>query len=170
MLCLHSEGADAFKEIARLAIHTILAACGFKHLKSSIHSFPSSVCSHTEDIKLRRKSTLMPNSCWECFYVFVKNVVCSIMIEKGHSGPYIKSFIYCNRFKAHRKHLYKVEWLCSNSFHYVFPLLTIYQWSLWLLANIWIWLAMVGLTILEQFHSKPYKYSSSLPSWVNQQR
>ncbi|XWS37232.1 hypothetical protein CRYUN_Cryun19dG0025800 [Craigia yunnanensis] len=42
---------DAFKEIARLATHTILAASGFKHSKSSIHSFPSSLCSHTEDIK-----------------------------------------------------------------------------------------------------------------------
>ncbi|XVF11725.1 hypothetical protein REPUB_Repub08aG0052500 [Reevesia pubescens] len=80
-------GVDAFKEIARLATHTILAACGFQHSKSSIHSFPSSVCSHSEDIKMRHKSTLMPNSCRECFYVFVKNVVCSIMIEKGHSGP-----------------------------------------------------------------------------------
>ncbi|WRX19097.1 zinc finger protein [Theobroma cacao] len=80
-------GVDAFKEIARLATHTILAACGFQHSTSSIHSFPSSVCSHTDDIKLRHKSTLMSNSCRECFYVFVKNVVWSIMIEKGHSAP-----------------------------------------------------------------------------------
>ncbi|XVE56753.1 hypothetical protein DITRI_Ditri04bG0036200 [Diplodiscus trichospermus] len=81
-------GVDAFKEIARLATHTILAACGFPHSKStSIHSFPTSVCSHTEDIKLRYMSSLMPNSCRECFYVFVKNVVFSIMIEKGHSEP-----------------------------------------------------------------------------------
>ncbi|XP_022728998.1 uncharacterized protein LOC111284562 [Durio zibethinus] len=77
-------GVDAFKEIARLATHTILAACGFQHSKSTIHSFPRSVCSHSEDMNLRHKSTLMPNSCRECFYVFVKNVVCSIMIEKGH--------------------------------------------------------------------------------------
>ncbi|XWS47903.1 hypothetical protein CRYUN_Cryun13aG0025900 [Craigia yunnanensis] len=77
-------GVDAFKEIARLATHTILAAGGFQHSKTSIHYFPSSVFSHTEDIKLRHKSTLIPNSCRECFYVFVKNVVCSIMIEKGH--------------------------------------------------------------------------------------
>ncbi|OMO69962.1 hypothetical protein COLO4_28844 [Corchorus olitorius] len=79
-------GVEAFKEIARLATHTILAACGFEHSKSSIHSFPSSVCSHSEDVKLRCKSTLMPNSCRECFYVFVKNVVSSVMIEKAYRG------------------------------------------------------------------------------------
>ncbi|KAL1160484.1 hypothetical protein V6Z11_A07G068200 [Gossypium hirsutum] len=34
-------GVNIFKEIARLATHTILAAYGFQHSKSSIHSFPS---------------------------------------------------------------------------------------------------------------------------------
>ncbi|XP_017612443.1 uncharacterized protein LOC108457803 [Gossypium arboreum] len=76
-------GVNIFKEIARLATHTILAAYGFQHSKSSIHSFPSPVCSHSNDINLQQKSTLMPNSCRECFYVFVKNVVSSIMVEKG---------------------------------------------------------------------------------------
>ncbi|KAK8515815.1 hypothetical protein V6N12_016121 [Hibiscus sabdariffa] len=78
-------GVDVFKEIARLATHTILAACGFQHSKSRVHSFPSPVCSHSDDIKLQHKSTLMPNSCRECFYVFVKNVVRSIMVEKGQA-------------------------------------------------------------------------------------
>ncbi|MBA0548097.1 hypothetical protein Golob_019216 [Gossypium lobatum] len=76
-------GVVIFKEIARLATHTILAAYGFQHSKSSIHSFPSPVCSHSNDINLQHKSTLVPNSCRECFYVFVKNVVSSIMVEKG---------------------------------------------------------------------------------------
>lgn len=86
MKCIYtvvSAGVNIFKEIARLATHTILAAYGFQHSKSSIHSFPSPVCSHRNDINLRHKSTLMPNSCQECYYVFVKNVVSSIMVEKG---------------------------------------------------------------------------------------
>ncbi|GMI76762.1 hypothetical protein HRI_001345500 [Hibiscus trionum] len=48
-------GVDVFKEIARLATHTILAACGFQHSKSRVHSFP------------------------------IPNVVCSIMVEKGQA-------------------------------------------------------------------------------------
>ncbi|KAJ7956522.1 PHD and RING finger domain-containing protein [Quillaja saponaria] len=75
-------GLETFKEVARLATHTILAACGLEHRKSNIHSFSGSVCSHTEGIQKFHKSVLMPNSCRQCFYVFVKNVVSSIMLEK----------------------------------------------------------------------------------------
>ncbi|XP_050255932.1 uncharacterized protein LOC126701670 [Quercus robur] len=75
-------GVDAFKEIARLATHTILAACGLEHRKSEVHFFPRSVCSHMEHIQQLHKSTLMPNSCRECFCTFVKDVVESIMFEK----------------------------------------------------------------------------------------
>lgn len=75
-------GVDAFKEIARLATHTILAACGLEHRKSEVHFFPRSVCSHMEHIQQLHKSTLMPNSCRECFCTFVKDVVESIMVEK----------------------------------------------------------------------------------------
>lgn len=75
-------GVDAFKEIARLATHTILAACGLEHRKSGVHFFPRSVCSHMEHTQQLHKSTLMPNSCRECFCTFVKDVVESIMFEK----------------------------------------------------------------------------------------
>ncbi|XP_059455475.1 uncharacterized protein LOC132185723 [Corylus avellana] len=76
-------GVSAFKEIARLATHTILAACDLEHRKLGVHSFPvSSVCSHTEHIQQLHKSTLMPNSCRECFCIFVMDVVNSVMLEK----------------------------------------------------------------------------------------
>ncbi|KAI9175001.1 hypothetical protein LWI28_026050 [Acer negundo] len=78
---------DKFKEVARLATHTILAACGLEHRKLGIRSFPISVvCSHTEDIKQIHKSTILPDSCRECFYVFVKDVVQSIMFEEVAKG------------------------------------------------------------------------------------
>lgn len=78
---------DAFKKVARFATHTILAACGLEQPKSGIHFHPSSkVCSHSERIEQLCKSTLMPDSCQECFYVFVKDVVRSIMSEKVDHG------------------------------------------------------------------------------------
>ncbi|KAA8542353.1 hypothetical protein F0562_023511 [Nyssa sinensis] len=75
-------GVDAFKEVARLATHSILAACGLEHPKPGVHSFPSSVCCHTNEVQRRRMSTLMPSSCRECFFIFVKDVVNTIMFEK----------------------------------------------------------------------------------------
>eukprot|EP00257_Ricinus_communis_P014314 XP_015571956.1 uncharacterized protein LOC8264672 [Ricinus communis] len=75
-------GVDEFKEVARLATYTILAACGFKHSRHVFHSFPRSVCSHCQRIQHLHRSTLMPNSCRECFYVFVKDVVNSVLSEK----------------------------------------------------------------------------------------
>ncbi|XP_021809938.1 uncharacterized protein LOC110753353 isoform X2 [Prunus avium] len=70
---------DAFKEIAWRSTHTILAACGLEHPKSGMPSFPSLVCCHTEQFHLQHKSNLMPKSCRDCFYGFVKDVVSSIM-------------------------------------------------------------------------------------------
>lgn len=77
-------GAARFKEVARIATHSILAACGLEHSKSSARSFTSSssICRHSEQIKQLRQSKLMPNSCQKCFYTFVHNVVNSVMIEK----------------------------------------------------------------------------------------
>ncbi|KAI8019580.1 PHD and RING finger domain-containing protein 1 [Camellia lanceoleosa] len=75
-------GVDAFKEIARHATHSILAACGLEHPKPGVHSFPSSACCHTNQAQQPRMSTLMPSTCRECFYVFVKDVVNAIMVEK----------------------------------------------------------------------------------------
>lgn len=72
---------DTFKIVARQATHTILDACRSEQQKSNINS-SSSVCSHTEHTPQFQKSTLMPNCCRQCFYVFVKNVVNSIMLDK----------------------------------------------------------------------------------------
>ncbi|CDO98536.1 unnamed protein product [Coffea canephora] len=74
--------ANVFKEVARLATHTILGACGLEQPKHGIHPSQSSVCSHEKGNQHFRKSTLMPNSCRECFYVFVKDVVSAIMYER----------------------------------------------------------------------------------------
>uniref|UniRef100_A0A2P2IQ17 Uncharacterized protein LOC105640677 isoform X1 n=1 Tax=Rhizophora mucronata TaxID=61149 RepID=A0A2P2IQ17_RHIMU len=75
-------GVDAFKEVARLATHALLAACGLSHSRNAVRSFPKFFCSHSEHIRQLHKSTLMPNSCRECFYVFVKDVVNSVLSEK----------------------------------------------------------------------------------------
>ncbi|XP_056172821.1 uncharacterized protein LOC130139591 [Syzygium oleosum] len=77
--CNKQLGVDAFKEIARAATHTILAACGLEWPKSVI---PSSVCCHTDDVQRLHKSTLMPNSCRECFYAYVKTIVDTLLLEK----------------------------------------------------------------------------------------
>ncbi|XP_059642189.1 uncharacterized protein LOC132284135 [Cornus florida] len=73
---------NAFKEVARLATHSILAACGLERPKPGVRSFPSSVCCHDKQDQQLRMSTLMPSSCRECFYVFVKDVVKTMMLEK----------------------------------------------------------------------------------------
>ncbi|XP_042514189.1 uncharacterized protein LOC122088893 [Macadamia integrifolia] len=75
-------GVDGFKEVARQATHTILAACGLNHTKSLAHSFPNPMCSHASQSRKIHMSKLMSSSCRECFYVFVKDVVNSIMAEK----------------------------------------------------------------------------------------
>lgn len=80
-------GVDTFKEVARLATHTILAACGLEHSKSCVRSFPTSMCTHSEQVQQLHKSTLMPRSCRECFYAYVKDVVNFITVEKmGSTG------------------------------------------------------------------------------------
>ncbi|KAF7806298.1 flavonol 3-O-glucosyltransferase UGT89B1-like [Senna tora] len=73
-------GVDAFKEVARQSTHTILASCRSEHPKSDTIS-SSSVCSYCDNQQFH-KSTLMPNCCRQCFYMFVKNVVNSIMMQK----------------------------------------------------------------------------------------
>ncbi|XP_050376815.1 uncharacterized protein LOC126794200 [Argentina anserina] len=78
-------GVDAFKQIARAATHTVLAACGLEHHhKSAVHSFPSLVCHHSEQLQLPHKSNLMRKACRDCFYGFVKDVVDSIL--QNHDG------------------------------------------------------------------------------------
>ncbi|KAF8037482.1 hypothetical protein BT93_B0392 [Corymbia citriodora subsp. variegata] len=72
-------GVDTFKAIARAATHTILAACGLEQPKSAI---PSPACHHTNDIRRLHRSSLMPNSCRECFDAYVKTVVNTLLLEK----------------------------------------------------------------------------------------
>ncbi|KAL3512400.1 hypothetical protein ACH5RR_025117 [Cinchona calisaya] len=72
---------NVFKEVARLATHSILAACGLEHPKPGIHPIPRCLCCHDDSQQFRR-STLMPNSCRECFYVFVKDIVNTLLLEK----------------------------------------------------------------------------------------
>lgn len=79
------EDADTFRAVARVATHTILAACGLEHSKSSARTISSPKCKHPEQFRELRKSNLMPNSCRECFYSFAEDVVNSIFIEK--MGP-----------------------------------------------------------------------------------
>lgn len=74
--------ADTFKEVARVATHTILAACGLEHSKSSAKIISMPKCKHTEQLRERHKRNLMPDSCRECFYFYVKDVVSSIFLEK----------------------------------------------------------------------------------------
>ncbi|KAG8387948.1 hypothetical protein BUALT_Bualt02G0074300 [Buddleja alternifolia] len=74
--------ADSFKEVARLATHSILAACGMEHPKTVYCSFPGFVCSHPSEVRQLQKSGLMPNCCRECFYVFVKDTVNTVMLLK----------------------------------------------------------------------------------------
>lgn len=75
---------NTFKEVARLATHSILAACGIGAPKPGApkpgaRTFQSSICTHADGV---RRSTLMPSSCRECFFVFVKDVVNTTMLEK----------------------------------------------------------------------------------------
>ncbi|ONK69394.1 uncharacterized protein A4U43_C05F22400 [Asparagus officinalis] len=74
--------AETFKEVARVATHTILAACGLEHSKSSAKIISMPKCKHTEQLRELRKCKLMPDSCRECFYSYVKDVVSSIFLEK----------------------------------------------------------------------------------------
>ncbi|KAI3463844.1 hypothetical protein Pfo_020507 [Paulownia fortunei] len=73
---------DAFKEVARLATHSILGACGLEHPKPGSCSVPGFICSHPDEVRQLQKSSLMPNSCRECFYVFVKDMVNAVMLQK----------------------------------------------------------------------------------------
>ncbi|KAL2234888.1 UNVERIFIED_CONTAM: PHD and RING finger domain-containing protein [Sesamum indicum] len=81
-LFVGSPEVDAFKEVARLATHSILAACGLEHPKAGSCSIPGIICSHPTEVRQLQKFSLMPNSCRECFYVFVKDVVNTVLLQK----------------------------------------------------------------------------------------
>lgn len=71
-----------FKQVARIATHTILAACGLEHSKLCARAFSSPICKHSKENQFR-KSNLMSNSCHECFCSFVQSVVKSLISEKN---------------------------------------------------------------------------------------
>lgn len=76
---------DAFKEVARVATHSILAVCGMEHPRPGSSSTPGIMCSHLNDIQQHQKCSLM-SSCRECFYVFVKDVVDSVLLQKKRTS------------------------------------------------------------------------------------
>ncbi|MCL7025740.1 hypothetical protein MKW94_004809 [Papaver nudicaule] len=79
-------GINEFKKIAKVSTHTILAACGLEHSKSSVHRpYPHLACSHTgtQCGQQLQRSDFVHSSCTECFHNFVKDVVNSILTEKG---------------------------------------------------------------------------------------
>lgn len=73
---------DAFKEVARLATHSILAACGIGPSKPWVLTFQSPICMHIDKVEQVIRSTIMPSSCKECFSIFVKDVVSTIVLDK----------------------------------------------------------------------------------------
>nr|XP_017239534.1 PREDICTED: uncharacterized protein LOC108212315 [Daucus carota subsp. sativus] len=73
---------NEFKEVARHATYSILAACGIGISKPWVRPFPNPHCSHADTVDGARSSTLMPSSCQECFMAFVKDVVNIILLEK----------------------------------------------------------------------------------------
>ncbi|XP_074278067.1 uncharacterized protein LOC141601665 isoform X2 [Silene latifolia] len=73
--------SETFKEIARLSTHTILASCGLAH-RDIVRSIPTLVCHHVNQVQHLPRSALLPHSCRDCFYTFVKDVVNSILSEK----------------------------------------------------------------------------------------
>lgn len=76
-------GVAVFKEIARTATHSILAACGMEHQKKyGLCSFSSFKCSHDLLSEKIARSNIMPASCQQCFNGFVKDVVNSVVSEK----------------------------------------------------------------------------------------
>ncbi|KAG6468109.1 hypothetical protein ZIOFF_072677 [Zingiber officinale] len=70
----------SFKQVARIATHTILAACGLEHSELCARAFSTPICKHSKENQFR-KSNLMSNSCHECFCSFVQSVVKSVTSE-----------------------------------------------------------------------------------------
>lgn len=75
---------NVFKEVARHATHSIMAACDIEPQKARFRSFERLVCHHKETQK-RPSSSLMPTACRECFFVFVKDVVTTIAFDRTDS-------------------------------------------------------------------------------------
>lgn len=68
-------GYSTFKDIARNATHTILAACGLQYQGSNAYLVqPPSLCDHVDEIASGEIS-LMKGYCSSCFDSFVMYVV-----------------------------------------------------------------------------------------------
>ncbi|KAK9116421.1 hypothetical protein Sjap_015368 [Stephania japonica] len=73
---------NEFKAIARLATHSILMACGLESTRPCSFIPPKLICKHSGQNHLSHMSNLLPSSCRECFFIFVKDVVFSLMTER----------------------------------------------------------------------------------------
>ncbi|TVU11647.1 hypothetical protein EJB05_45244, partial [Eragrostis curvula] len=71
-------GPDRFKEVARTATHTVLAACGFEHSPSQSLALSRPVCKHSSEVK-QLKSSVIANSCAECLRGFVKEAISLVL-------------------------------------------------------------------------------------------
>ncbi|KAM5561082.1 hypothetical protein ABKV19_021941 [Rosa sericea] len=75
------QSTTTFQEIARSAMHTVLAACELEHTGSEVVPVPpSSPCPHIE--LMAGKTSLMRGCCSSCFAQFVEDVVKKVMEYK----------------------------------------------------------------------------------------
>ncbi|CAN6197979.1 unnamed protein product [Urochloa humidicola] len=69
-----THGSETFKEVARTATHTVLAACGFEHSPLQSLAFSRPVCKHRPKVK-PTKSSAITDSCKECLRSSVKEAI-----------------------------------------------------------------------------------------------
>ncbi|CAN6221646.1 unnamed protein product [Urochloa humidicola] len=67
-----THGSETFKEVARTATHTVLAACGFEHSPLQSLSLSRPVCKHSPKVT---KSSAITDSCKECLRSSVKEAI-----------------------------------------------------------------------------------------------
>ncbi|PUZ60810.1 hypothetical protein GQ55_4G193400 [Panicum hallii var. hallii] len=75
-------GSETFKEVARTATHTVLAACGFEHSPSQSLALPRPICKHSPKVK-PLKSSEITDSCSECLHMSVKEAI-SLALSGRH--------------------------------------------------------------------------------------
>lgn len=76
-----THGSDRFKEVARTATHSILAACRFEHSPSQSLALSRPVCKHSPKVK-QLNSSAITDFCRECLHNFVKEAV-SLALSGG---------------------------------------------------------------------------------------
>jgi len=75
-------GSETFKEVARTATHTVLAACGFEHSPSQSLALSRPICKHSPKVK-QLKSSEITDSCSECLRLSVKEAI-SLALSGRH--------------------------------------------------------------------------------------